>query len=368
MSVKVGRVFGIPVEIHATWIIIFTLLTYTIGMGFVKVVHPRLSMPGALGVGALAAIGLFLCLMAHELAHALAAKRCGIHTGVITLFLLGGAAQLSKEPDTWNHELRIAIVGPLASLLLAFTFAAVYLAFPSDSVWHTIAFYLAFANALLGIVNLVPGYPLDGGRVLRAVLWRILNNRTAATRSATISGQAIGLMAAAYGTIILILNRDPGGIWLILIGWYVSDSAAKSWEQERLHSMLEGYPAVELITRRPPTLSPSDTVNTALTNGDGSDMLPVADQSGLVGVVKVSQAEAVPESDRNEKHIADLMAPADSRMIASAGDNAWSVVERLWDLRDDEAMVVEEGNNILGVVEKRELPALLTARLRMAAH
>lgn len=232
MNFRLARVCGIPVEINISWLFIFVLLSYAVGFGFIAQVHPMLTNLQALGFGAAAALVLFVCLFAHELSHALAARRFGIRTHAITLFLLGGIAQLEDEPDTWQHEMAVALAGPAISLLCACFFAIVWIALPGGSIWATIAFYLAFANTVMAALNLLPGLPLDGGRVLRSFLWRAFDNRLGATRVASWTGVMIGLGTAALGAAILVGQADPSGLWLVFIGWFVNSAASECWKRE----------------------------------------------------------------------------------------------------------------------------------------
>jgi len=238
MSVKVGRVLGVPVQIHATWFVVFALLSYAIGRGFVANVHEGISAFTAVGVGALIAAALFGCLIAHELAHAGAARRCGIRTTAIVLSALGGEARMSRDCDSWPDELRIALAGPAASMILAIGFVIPLLLFRENALVTTFAFYLAFANGALGLLNALPGYPMDGGRALRAILWRATGDRTKAARIATGAGELIGLALAVYGAVIL-LSGDWNGLWFAATGWYVWDAAALEWERERLRAVFE---------------------------------------------------------------------------------------------------------------------------------
>lgn len=232
MDFRLGRVFGIPVEINISWIFVFILLSYVVGFGYIALVHPILSNLQVIGFGAGAALLLFLCVLAHELSHALAARRFGIRTHAITLFLLGAFAQLEDEPDTWQGEMSVALAGPALSVLCSVFFAGLWFALPTSSIWATVVFYLAFANVFLAALNLMPGLPLDGGRVLRSVLWRAFDNRLGATHFASRAGSVIGLAAAAFGAVILVGDMDPAGLWLIFIGWFVSSSASECWKRE----------------------------------------------------------------------------------------------------------------------------------------
>ena len=371
MSIRVGLVMGVPIEIHATWIIALILLSYSIGFGFIAKIHEGISAPNAAGIGGLAALLLFACLMAHEFAHVAVARRYGINTHAVSLFVFGGSARLSRDPDEWRHELAISLAGPGVSLGLAALFLILYLLLDASSILATMVFYMAFANGVLGLANLLPGYPLDGGRALKAVIWRALNNRTKASRVATLAGQCIGLTAAAYG-VVMLFGRDPSGIWLLAIGWYLADAAAREWEIEQVRVILEHSSATEIITEHPAALSPNDYISSATDrlDADGAHchVWPVIDESGPVGILTESRASSVPRGIRAEKRISEVMSPIGPDGIAEADENAWDVVERIGELDDNGAMMVAEGNNVVGVVVKRELPRLLTSRLRAMAH
>lgn len=327
MSVRIGRVMGVPIELHAGCIIALIVLSCSIGMGFIGKVHEGMSAPYAILAGGVAAVLLFACLVAHEFAHVIAARRCGIGTGAVSLFLFGGAAHLSRDPDEWRHELGISIAGPLVSLGLAALLLAGYFLTDRLTLTSTLIFYLAFANGVLGVANLLPGYPLDGGRVLKAVLWRVLNSRRAATRVATIMGQCIGLGIAACG-VVSLLGRDLGGLWLVGLGWFVADAAARAWEQEQVREVLEHSTAAEIVTDHP----------------------------------------TVPYPHHAIRRVSEIMSSTDDVIIVDRMDNAWDVAERVGELHDNGAAVVVDGRSLIGVVEKRELPGLMTARLRAMAH
>lgn len=312
MSIKVGRVMGVPVQIHLTWFAAFALLSYLIGSGFVSIAEEGISLALAIGVGALIAASLYICLFAHECAHAAAARRCGIRTSAIVLSALGGEARLSRDAGEWADELRIAVAGPAVSAVLALAFAIPLVAFEQYALVTTLAFYLAFANGVLAIMNMLPGYPLDGGRALRAILWRATGNRTSAAKIATGAGECIGGLVAAYGA-VLLLTADWNGLWFVGLGWYIADAAAREWERERVRTMLEHAHAGDVLTA-------------------GATQAMAADN------------------------------------VVDVGENAWQVVERMGELDEDGSVAVSETGTIVGMIEKRELPALLTARLRTAVR
>ena len=230
---KLGRVLDIRLEVHASWLIVFGLLTYGIGRDYIAEFHPATNIFASLGYGAIAATLLFACLLIHEFAHSLVARKCGIETESITLFIFGGFARFTRDPEKWTHELGIALAGPIASCVCAAIFAAIWLISPQGSIYATVAFYLTVSNLILATVNMLPGMPLDGGRAARAVLWGILDSRFSATRIATIAGNVLGLTAGAAGLIALIGYGNFGGAWWCLIGWFVSNAASQTWEDEQ---------------------------------------------------------------------------------------------------------------------------------------
>lgn len=367
MTVRVGRVMGVPVEIHATWVIIFLLLSYFIGFGFLAQIHEDLSALASLAAGAIVALSLFACLIVHEFAHVGVAQRYGIRTRSVSLFLFGGSAELSRDPDTWRQELAVALAGPAASLAMAALFLLASMVLTAESILSTMVFYLAFANALLAAVNLIPSYPLDGGRALKAVIWCLFRNRTKATHLVTIAGQCTGIGAAACGA-WLLFHSDTTGLWLLAVGWYLADSAARAWEREQVHTMLEHSCVCEILTDHPTALSPEDCIECLSGDLDctttHSHVWPVVDESGPVGILTESSAKRA----TREARVSEVMARLDQDTIADPEDNAWDVVERVGDLGDNDAVMVAYGKSVFGVVEKRELPALLTTRLHAMAH
>ena len=361
MSIRIGRALGVPIDIHASCIIALIILSVSIGLGFIAPAQEEISTSAALLVGGAAAVALFVCLLAHELAHAIVARKYGVSTGSVTLFVFGGAVDMNHDSEDWRSELTVAVAGPIASFLIALLLGTGYFISDRGSIGAVLLFYLAFANAVLAIANLVPGYPLDGGRVLKAILWRSLNDRRKAARVAVLMGECIGIGLAALG-IAYILEHKFDGLWLLAVGWYLTDSAARAWEREQIRTILEQSKAADIITDRPSVLSPDDSVG-HMTGRHTCSALPVADDSGPVGVVSISKAA----NGASEKSVREIMASVDG-IVVSYEDNAWDVAERVGDLDKDGALVVADGRNVIGVVEKRELPRLLTNRLRMAVH
>jgi Zn-dependent protease/predicted transcriptional regulator len=366
MTWQVGTIYGTPVEIRASWFIAMAILAYGIGAGYIARIHTELTLDQSIGLGLVASLLLFACLLIHEFAHVAWAKRCGLRVGTVTLFLLGGAAQLKDEPDRWSSEFGVALAGPIASLACAAGCALAWWSAPPGSVWGTLTFYLAVSNVLLMVVNMLPGFPLDGGRATRAVLWRLLNNRMLATRITTISGMMIGWGAVTVGVLSILWQRDASGLWFVLVGWFVNDSAERAWEHENLRESLRGVGAADLITVCPSTVSPDATLSGALgtkPQKGSSEIWPVMDESGVMGMVTSSRAAEVPSRDWERTKVAQVMQPVKENIFAAPDEAAMDIVERLWEQNEPGALIVSDGENLLGVVDRQRLSALLHARV-----
>lgn len=237
MSFRVARVSGVPVRVHITSVVAFGALSYAIGFGFISQADSSLASAYALLGGAVTSVLLFSCLLLHEYGHVWCARRFGIEARSVDLFILGGEAKLTCAASDWRQELAIALSGPAISAVLAGLFAAVLLVVEPGSVVSIVAFYLALANALIAAANLAPAYPLDGGRVLHSVLWGLLRERGKSARISALLGEGMGLAAAGYGAFV-VLASGLDGLWLILLGWYVFDAAARARADEEAYARL----------------------------------------------------------------------------------------------------------------------------------
>ena len=218
-GIPVGRIFGISVRLHYSWFIIFTIVIWSLAADYFPAVYPEWSLGTAIAAGIITSILFFVSLLAHELTHSLVAQRHGIPVQSITLFLFGGVSQISEEPHEARTEFLIAIVGPLMSLFLGVVFWSLWFFLPPAlDVLAAISFWLGWINLALAIFNMVPGFPLDGGRVLRAAIWWRTRDLNRATRLASNVGRGVGYLMMAGGAWIGFHGDWSGGIWLALIG------------------------------------------------------------------------------------------------------------------------------------------------------
>jgi len=254
-SFRIGKIAGIDIDIHVSWIIILVLLTVSLATGWFPQLYPGWSSATYWVVGLISALLLFVSVLLHELAHSLVARRRGLPVKSITLFIFGGVSNIEQEPKSPGVEFQMAVVGPLTSLLIG---AVCYLLLlplrGTNSPLEGILYYLAVTNILLGVFNLIPGFPLDGGRVLRSIVWRITGSLTKATRAASITGQTIAYLFILLGIWLFFAGNILDGIWLGFIGWFLLSAAQSANTQVMLQSTLRGVTVGEVMNPTPPTV------------------------------------------------------------------------------------------------------------------
>ncbi|MFH0809692.1 MAG: site-2 protease family protein [Pseudomonadota bacterium] len=230
-GLRIMRIAGIDVFVNRTWLIIFALVTWSLAEGYFPAVLPHQGPGIHWGLGALAAVLLFACVLAHELTHSLIAIRKGLHISGITLFLFGGVSNLAEAPKDPGAEFQIAISGPMSSFALAVFFYGLYLAVPGPAALLAVLGYLVIVNALLGIFNIIPGFPLDGGRALRAILWWKTENLKRSTLMATTAGVVVGWLIVLLGLARFAFGDPIGGVWFVVVGLFLKSAATYSAER-----------------------------------------------------------------------------------------------------------------------------------------
>src|SRR5215207_3540982 len=299
-SWRVGRIAGIEVRIDSSWVVVALLITYSMYLR-TSVLYPELSGGGAVGLGIGATVLFFGSVLVHELAHALAAQARGIRVQDITLFLFGGATRARVDSRGPGDEFLIALVGPLTSGLLAGLFGIVA-GLGRDVLSRPLAGtlgYLAWTNLLLAAFNLVPGFPLDGGRLLRSAIWKTTGSLRRATRIASLSGQAVGWLLVAAGVAWLLAGDLAGGIWFAFIGWFLDQAARSSYQELQLQQLLGGVEAEEVMAgdllRIPPQLSLQEAVDDYFMRYDHSGF-PVEEQGRTIGLLTLRGIRRVPRT------------------------------------------------------------------------
>jgi Zn-dependent protease/CBS domain-containing protein len=371
-SISLGRIAGIKVGINASVFLILAILVGGLATGQLPAAFPGNSVAAYVIAAIIAAVLFMASLLAHELAHSVVARRNGIEVESIVLWLLGGVAQLRGEPRTPGADFRIAIVGPLTSLGLAIGFglaAGGVAQLGTTGLTFGVLAYLAATNAMLAIFNLIPAAPLDGGRVLRAALWRWRGNRQTAAVSAARAGRFVGFALIALGVLQVVTGSGLNGIWLALIGWFVVSAATAEEQQARLGAQMAGVTVGQVMTAGPTVLDGNLTVGDfvaqlALTHPFST--YPIVEPQGrLTGLVTLNRVRAVPAELRATTRLREIACPPTEVPIARPEDPLGELLERMQGCADGRAVVVDEADRVVGVVSPSDVArALQGADLR----
>jgi Zn-dependent protease/CBS domain-containing protein len=375
---RLGRLFGIDVRIDYSWLFVFVLLTWNLAAVF-SVWHPDWTPLEAVGIAATAAVLFFACVLLHELAHSLVARRFGLRVRSITLFLFGGISNIEREPPSARAEFLTAIAGPIVSLVLGFGFItltslSVAMSYASASetgsaLSHlgpgaTLLAWLGPINVLIGAFNLIPAFPLDGGRVLRSVLWASSRDLSSATRTATTVGQAFGGLFIVVGIAMAFGLRVPffgtglvGGLWLAFIGWFLRRAAAQSYLRVALHDVMEGHTVAELMRPAgesvPPDLSLAALVHEYLIPSDAG-ALPIVQDGKVVGVVSLTEVRRVPHDEWSRTPVERVMRRDAALTVAEPGEPLAQAFEDLARQDLGELPVLDHGR-LVGMLLRRDL-------------
>lgn len=386
-GLRLGRLFGFEVRLDFSVLLILGVVVMNLGGGVFVQWHPAWSPLLRWSMAIAAAVLFFGSILAHELTHALVGRRVGVEIAGITLFLFGGLARLRNEPKRASAELWMAIAGPLVSIALGLVTLAVGAALatnsrtlvPDDPValmrgldpLATLLLWLGPLNVFLGVFNLLPGFPLDGGRVLRALVWWTTGDLPRATRVATAAGLVLawGLIGIgvlmAFGFAFPIVGRGlVPGLWLMLIGWFLSAAARGSREQSRLAHALAGVPVERLMWRRVETVAPESNLESLVRDhflhGDQS-CFPVVSDGQLEGLVCLEDIRKIPEPSWAATSVEQVMTRApDLKTVAPTSDAA-QALELLGELEVGQLPVVEHGH-LVGVLRRQEVLRWLTLR------
>jgi Zn-dependent protease len=253
-SIRIGKIAGIDIQVNVSWLVILVLLTFSLAVSWFPATVPRQSTVIYWALGFIAALLLFVSVLLHELAHSLVARAHDLPVKSITLFIFGGVSDLEQEPQSPGVEFQIAIVGPLTSLVIgAVTFVTGALIGSNAPLVAAVLGYLGVTNLLLGVFNLIPGFPLDGGRVLRAIIWAVTGSLRRATRAATLVGQVIAYLFILAGVFLFFSGDFINGLWFGFIGWFLLQAAQAANSQVMLESVFKGVTVGQLMSLAPLT-------------------------------------------------------------------------------------------------------------------
>jgi Zn-dependent protease len=376
-SFRIGKIFGIPIYLHFTWFIIFALITVTLA----RFIFPAdYSLWVRVMGGMITCLFFFASVIAHELAHSRVAIRNGIPVKSITLFIFGGVAQIGREATRPGAEFKIAIAGPLCSIALAGFFTLIWFLFQPIfqsplSISQSPLFWLMWINLLLALFNLIPGFPLDGGRVFRAILWRATGNYRRATHIASLTGRGIAYLFIFVGISLIfiqIFNPSSGseglafnGLWLAFIGWFLQDAATTSYRQTEMRYTLQTLTAGEAMISDyphypPPTLTLQQLVQSYILP-PGYQYLPVVEEGKLKGGINLVNIKSVPQQHWGISSVAQVMIPSHKLVTACPEESALSLLERMEEQDIYQVLVVKE-DRVLGIITRDYLLHFIRVR------
>jgi Zn-dependent protease/predicted transcriptional regulator len=387
---KVGRLFGINIYIDWSWILIFLLVTWNLAGAIFPRLHPDWSPTLNIVMGLVASLLFFLSILLHELAHSLVAKARGLPVRNITLFFFGGVSNIEREPTSPGTEFLMAIVGPLTSIALGFAFLWLgsqnitgmntALDNPTGLLQgldpiSTMLLWLGPINIIIGLFNLIPAFPLDGGRVLRSIFWAITDNFRRATRWANAIGQGFGWLMILAGVAMIFGANLPilgtgfiNGMWFAFIGWFLVNAAAQSYQQVLVQDMLEGIPITRLMREPAPAISPELPISTLVyehvMRGD-ERAFPVVDGDRLLGVVYIENLRDVDRSAWDTTTVRQVMVPEKELEVVTTRDDAMDAFQKLAH-RDMRQIPVVQNGQLIGMLRRRDILRWLQVRSEMA--
>ena len=363
--------FGFEVKLDLSWLLLALLISWSLGAGVFPQEYPDLPQLTYAWMGLAVAIGVFFSIVFHEFAHSIIARNFGLSMRGITLFIFGGVAQMEKEPPSPKAEFLIAIAGPISSFLLAGAFWLLETlargnAWPQPLIGVTETMVLI--NLTVAIFNLVPAFPLDGGRVLRAALWHRKGNLRAATFTSSQIGRGFGAMLMLIGGIAVFRGYLIGGMWWFLIGIFVRGAASASYQNLVVSEMIKDHPISKFMRRDPIVVPPSTTVHDWLEDYVYQyhfKMYPVVDESALLGCITVDAVRALPQSERATTTVGELIRPCSEENTLPADTSTKELLSNILHLKKSPRYMVVDDGKLVGMISLKDLLELISLRLEL---
>jgi len=357
-AIKLFTIKGIEIRLDYSWFIIFALVTLSLALGYFPMQYPDWPTAIYWVLSIVTSILFFLSVLLHELAHSFVAISRGMKVPRITLFIFGGAAQIADEPESALDELFMAAMGPITSVIIGIICAGLWYLFDSQGITPLSALFgwLAIINVMLAVFNLIPGFPLDGGRVLRSMIWGATRDMAKATKIAASVGRGVAFTFILIGVLLLFSGNAFNGIWLAFIGWFLLQAATQSSRQQILRTLLSGHTAGEVMWTDCPMIDPdtkvSDLVHKQMLH-TGRRCFPVLDNDSVSGIVTIHNVKSIDPEKWGDEPVRSIMIPAEElktvtpetplpevmQLLSSDGVNQVPVVKD----GDFQGMVTREG-------------------------
>lgn len=363
-SWRIGKIFDIDINIDSSWIVIFILFSWILAGTYFPQNFPDWPKSLYWAIGIMTSILVFVCVLMHELAHSLVALKQGEKVRSITLFIFGGVAQITEEPKRPLKEFTMALVGPISSLAIAIVFFIIsFLLRGVSEPFYASASYLAIINTVLAFFNLLPGFPMDGGRVLRSIIWKVTGNLRTATKIASITGQGFAFFFVFFG-ILQILRANLSGFWLIFIGWFLHSAAVRGYHQVMVESMLKGVRAEDLMTKDYKTV-PSDLSVKHLVDNfilkERERVFLVSDEEALKGIVCLEDVKRIPQEKWPSTTVGEIMTPKE-KLEAVSFDTDGSRILKSITAKDIHQVPVMDGERIAGIICRTDILRFIQLR------
>jgi Zn-dependent protease/predicted transcriptional regulator len=367
---KVARIFGIPIYLHSTWVVIFALSTFSLGNLFTQS-YPHWTKAQQWGVGLLTSLLFFCSVLFHELAHSVVAQHYKIRVVSITLFIFGGLARIARDPSKAIQEFNIAVAGPLASFFLFGVFVVLEKSFPHSEMLGALAGWLAFINLRLALFNLIPGFPLDGGRIFRAIVWGVTKDHSRATHVAGTSGKLVAYGLMAGGGFFFLKGDWQSGIWLAFIGWFLLNAAQESVAQVAIRETLSGLSAADVMSHEIPTVDGHITLEEygAEVLRTGRRCHLVLSDDRLVGMMNVHMLNSVPRGEWAHNSVQSAMIPRERILWAAPEEPLLRLLERLLAADINQMPVVSGtengGSRVVGMITRDSILRVVQNRAEL---
>ena len=371
-GIPIGKAFGIPLKLHWSWFIIFALVTWSLAASYFPTTYPNWNMTTKIVAGLLTSLLFFASVLVHELMHSIVALREGIHIEGITLFILGGVSQMTEEPKTAKDEFRMAIAGPGSSLVLGVIFWGIWFALRGSNTGSIqflagISYWLGYINLALGIFNLIPGFPLDGGRVLRSLIWWRGGKLKNATKIASNIGRIIGFLFILGGIYLVFTGNWFNGIWFALIGWFLESAAVGSYRQLVIQDMLKGHSASEIMSTDCQMVQSDLTIERLVNENimaSGRRCFPVVSEGRVQGMITLRDIQSIPREQWNYKLVREAMTPL-NKLKAIKPDEDLNTVLNTLSQNDINQLPVVEGNTVVGMVARDNIINFINVRAQL---
>ncbi|MCI0441078.1 MAG: site-2 protease family protein [Chloroflexi bacterium] len=344
------RLFGIDIQIHFSWVLIFLLVAWTIASNFLPDQYPELSRGTRWVIGIVGSALLFASVLVHELAHSLVAVSRGHQVHSITLFFLGGVSNIADEASSAGEEFVISVVGPLSSLVLFGVFLGLFFVAPAGSAFRAISHYLWIVNAGVAVFNMIPAFPLDGGRVLKAIVWRTTGSEARATTVSSVTGSVFGFAMIALGIFFAFNGNLIWGLWFIFIGWFIQSAAGSVRRQEVVETALSGKTVRDALREGDfPVIQPGTTIQSLIENHimrDFERAYIVQHGDTFQGLITLNDVKQVPQEKWASAWVTEAMTRAENVVTVRPGDSLEDALQTLASRGFHQLVVMDNGRPI----------------------